>query len=319
MTAARPTPPMKRATNRVLSGARVPGPLEPWKLHDHVVVIGSGALPARCIRHLLDAGVRVDLVIEPELDQFSTLEHLARQRNLRYRSEPAVGITERITSLSGSRFILSANNNYLFPQAVTEARGTRIVNFHGGLLPGYAGRNTATWVVFNNETRHGATWHLVDLGVDTGPILARGEFPLAATATAGRLMTQAMAIGFELFRMHWRRFLDPAERGLAQERPNVLYRRHQLPNGGVLRLEWSFEATCRFLRAMDYGPVRVVPPPRIALEEQTFEVVRYCIVTCSAPNRGAPRLERRDGGQIALLFPEGAIELWVRAAPERME
>ncbi|HWO89918.1 MAG TPA: formyltransferase family protein [Gemmatimonadales bacterium] len=304
---------------QVLSGATVQAPVEPWKLYDHVVVIGTGALPARCAEHLLDAGVKVDLLIEPERDRFRSIEHLARRRQLRYFSGAAASITESLMALGGSCFILSANNNYVFPRQVCEVNAARILNFHGGLLPGYAGRNTATWVVFNNVAFHGATWHLVDAAVDSGPVLARAEFPVAATATAGQLMTRAIELGFDLFRTHWSRLLDPAERGRSQELPNVTYKSTDLPNGGELCRTWSFDVTCRFLRAMDYGPIGVVRPPRIVADGRVFEIARYRILPGSASAAESRPLGSRNARSMTLRFPDGTIQLAVRPAPGRTE
>lgn len=47
-----------------------------------------------------------------------------------------------------------------------------VINLHGGITPFYRGSNCAIWAYLNDDPEHvGFTWHLVDAGVDTGPIL----------------------------------------------------------------------------------------------------------------------------------------------------
>ncbi len=300
---------------------------QPRRCYDRVVVIGSGALPARCASHLLGAGVAVNLLIESEPDAFSTLRHLGVRRGVPCREASGAEIADTLLSFAGLNLVLSANNTYLFPPEVCESRRLRIVNFHGGLLPGYAGRNVATWVLFNRDPRHGATWHLVDPEIDAGPILAQAEFVVPPEATAGQLMSQAMALGLALFAAHWKRFLDPAEAGRPQERPGVLLRRSQLPNSGALRLDWDCDTASRFLRSMDYGPLRVVPAPRIVLGGRTFAIGHYRLQrlgsgwVAGGPDSGQarPELTWHDGSHVTLRFPDGHIELFLEPVSEQPE
>ena len=47
----------------------------------------------------------------------------------------------------------------------------KIINIHPSLLPKYPGLNTHKKVLENKEKEHGVTVHLVDEGLDSGPIL----------------------------------------------------------------------------------------------------------------------------------------------------
>ena len=50
----------------------------------------------------------------------------------------------------------------------------KIINMHLGLSPFYKGSGTNFWPIVNNEPQYcGATIHLLDEGIDTGPILCR--------------------------------------------------------------------------------------------------------------------------------------------------
>ena len=44
------------------------------------------------------------------------------------------------------------------------------LNFHNGLLPKYRGLNSSSFAILKKEKFHGATWHKLDKGIDTGKI-----------------------------------------------------------------------------------------------------------------------------------------------------
>lgn len=59
-----------------------------------------------------------------------------------------------------------------------------VINFHGGLLPEYAGLYSVNHVLLNNEDKSGGTIHWIDEGIDTGEIIKRCEFDISALDTA---------------------------------------------------------------------------------------------------------------------------------------
>lgn len=59
----------------------------------------------------------------------------------------------------------------------------RIVNVHPSLLPRFPGTRAVAEALAAGVARTGVTVHLVDEGVDTGPILAQEEVPITPTET----------------------------------------------------------------------------------------------------------------------------------------
>jgi methionyl-tRNA formyltransferase len=49
------------------------------------------------------------------------------------------------------------------------------INMHGALLPEYRGIHGGTWAIINGEKFHGFTIHIVDEGIDSGPVLFQGK------------------------------------------------------------------------------------------------------------------------------------------------
>lgn len=71
-----------------------------------------------------------------------------------------------------------------------EACACPVVNYHSGVNPAYRGINGGYFALANGEPEHfGVTLHLVDLGVDTGPVLATNRIPVAANDNMQTYMT----------------------------------------------------------------------------------------------------------------------------------
>ena len=71
-----------------------------------------------------------------------------------------------------------------------EACGCPVVNYHSGVNPAYRGINGGYFALANGEPEHfGVTLHLVDLGVDTGAILATNRIPVADNDNLQTYMT----------------------------------------------------------------------------------------------------------------------------------
>ena len=62
------------------------------------------------------------------------------------------------------------------------------INVHFGIAPQYRGENTLFWALYYGDfDKIGVTVHVIDDGVDSGPILARGYPDLEPTDTEGSL------------------------------------------------------------------------------------------------------------------------------------
>jgi phosphoribosylglycinamide formyltransferase 1 len=66
----------------------------------------------------------------------------------------------------------------LLGQPVLGAFANRIVNVHPSLLPAFPGVDAPAQAIRKGVTLSGCTVHLVDAGVDTGPILAQAAVPV---------------------------------------------------------------------------------------------------------------------------------------------
>ncbi|MBX9593112.1 MAG: hypothetical protein K2X46_02015 [Roseomonas sp.] len=74
--------------------------------------------------------------------------------------------------------VISARFSLIFPQRVIDAVPRGIINVHPGALPGYRGLFAPFWQILKREPVLGCTVHMVDRGIDTGPILGIARVPL---------------------------------------------------------------------------------------------------------------------------------------------
>lgn len=77
--------------------------------------------------------------------------------------------------------VISVRFSLIFPQRVIDAVPRGIINVHPGTLPSYRGLFAPFWQILHREPELGCTVHLVDRGIDTGPILGIARVPFDPT------------------------------------------------------------------------------------------------------------------------------------------
>ena len=82
-----------------------------------------------------------------------------------------------LQSVDAELVVLSGYMRILTPSFVGKWKG-RIINVHPSLLPDFPGAHAHRDVLSSGVTMTGCTVHLVDEGVDSGPIIAQREVPV---------------------------------------------------------------------------------------------------------------------------------------------
>jgi hypothetical protein len=112
-------------------------------------------------------------------DAAQSLADWARDRGIRVQgvrrleAAPMRGLAPDLAVLMGADIV---------PPPVLAVPPLGTINAHYGLLPAYRGMNVTEWSVLCGDPV-GVTIHLVDGGVDTGPMLLREEVPLTPGET----------------------------------------------------------------------------------------------------------------------------------------
>lgn len=148
-------------------------PLFPAK----ILAVGSDKA-AEGLSHAEEYGVPT-FVVEPELfdsrDQWSEV----LLRNVQYHNPDLV-------VLAGFMKVL--------PAGFVSALSPNLINMHPSLLPAFPGAHAVRDAIAAGASVTGATVHIVDAGVDTGPVLAQREVAVANGISESDLHEQIKTI-----------------------------------------------------------------------------------------------------------------------------
>lgn len=290
-------------------------------MENDILIIGTGKLPAECAKILNRQGFSFD-VIESKQEAFSTLRPTCDNLSIPYETiSDNLQLKQRLESISRPTTILSVNNDHIFAESLLSKHFLNVVNFHASLLPNYRGHGTVipSWVIFNDEKIHGATWHIVRPKVDSGPIICQTPIPVNANETAISLMMRVARCGIQLFAANTRKILCSKDTYLPEHRSvSHLYKLHDLPNNGVFDFGWNFDTADRFLRSMHSHPLNFVPEPRIQLCNQTFIIRSFKSIRSENTMETPSIVVERTNKHTRALFQTtgGTIELTMTQLPE---
>ena len=222
------------------------------------VVFAYHDVGVRCLRALLEAGVRVPLVVTHRDDPaegrwFDSVAALARSRGIETLEDPdAAEVQRRLQSLQPD-FIFSFYYRRMLPAEWLAAAKRGGYNMHGSLLPKYRGRSPVNWAVLHGERETGATLHEMTAKPDAGRIVDQERVPIGADDSAIEVMRRVTDAAEALLR----RSIAPLRAGTARLREQDLaagsYFGGRKPEDG--RIDWSKSA-----REI-HNLVRAVAPP----------------------------------------------------------
>ncbi|HKM39796.1 MAG TPA: phosphoribosylglycinamide formyltransferase [bacterium] len=87
----------------------------------------------------------------------------------------------------------------LIPPVLVQAFQHRILNIHPALLPSFKGLNAQRQALAHGVRISGCTVHLVDEGMDTGPIILQAAVPVLPTDTEDSLSARILAEEHRLY------------------------------------------------------------------------------------------------------------------------
>ena len=92
---------------------------------------------------------------------------------------------------------LCLSSHQIFGGELLAALG-RPTNYHSGLLPAYRGLRSTAWSHYQGESVTGFTYHVMEEGIDTGPILVQGAIPILPKATERELVREKTRLAINL-------------------------------------------------------------------------------------------------------------------------
>jgi phosphoribosylglycinamide formyltransferase 1 len=167
-----------------------------------VLLSGTGSLCAALLEATDDPGYPADVVAVVSDRDAPGLGH-ARRRGLptatcRLRDFPDRAAWDRALAdaIAAHRpdWVVSAGFMRIVGPAVLGRYEGRLVNTHPALLPAFPGAHAVRDALAAGVGVTGSTVHLVDAGVDTGPVLAQREVPVLPGDDEDRLHERIKAV-----------------------------------------------------------------------------------------------------------------------------
>ncbi|MDR1057744.1 MAG: amino acid adenylation domain-containing protein [Coxiellaceae bacterium] len=157
------------------------------------IIIGETNLCVQCVKHLIDNDWQIIFVVSDDKNVISWAKG------------------NSIATLPGSKldeikerkkfYLFSIINPYLIPRFFLENKNILLaLNYHDSPLPRYAGINSTTWAIINDEEKHGVTLHQIKPGIDDGDIAAQAIINIDRDETAMSLNLKCSERLVDLFK-----------------------------------------------------------------------------------------------------------------------
>lgn len=184
----------------------MPAPSSSARARVVVLLSGTGSLCAALLAATDDPAYPAEVVAVGADREAAGLEH-ARSRGIPtfvepLRAHPDRAGWDRALAADIAAFapdlVVSAGFMKIVGPAVLDAFGGRLINTHPALLPEFPGAHAVRDALAAGATVTGSTVHLVDAGVDTGPVLAQRAVPVLPGDDEARLHERIKDVEREL-------------------------------------------------------------------------------------------------------------------------
>lgn len=223
---------------------------------------GTPEFAATALRHLLAAGMRPDIVLtQPDrpagrgrklraspVKQTALSEGLVVEQPASLKDEDLV----RSLGLGDLDILIVAAYGLLLPQHVLDAPARGCLNIHASLLPRWRGAAPIVWAIAEGDAISGVCLMQMELGLDTGPVLAQRQTPIGARDTALTLHDRLAQLGGDLLVQHLPMILAGEAIAVAQDDALMTYARKLQREDG--RIDWQQPAHIVDRRIRAFNP-----------------------------------------------------------------
>ena len=157
----------------------------------HAVVFAYHDVGVNCLKALLAAGIKVDLVVTHQDDPnenvwFASVAKLCTDQNIPYITSHANELSDLAPKLKALApdYIFSFYYRFMIPAEILACAKIAALNMHGSLLPKYRGRAPVNWAILHGETETGATLHIMEAKPDAGDIVGQAVVKIDPNETA---------------------------------------------------------------------------------------------------------------------------------------
>lgn len=267
------------------------------------VVFAYHDVGVRCLRVLLEAGVRVPLVVTHRDDPtervwFASVAELAGAHGIDTLEDPETDELARRLSSVGPDFIFSFYYRRMLPPELLALARRGAFNMHGSLLPKYRGRAPVNWAILKGERETGATLHEMTAKPDAGRIVDQQAVPIGPDELAIEVFRRVTAAAEQVLGRSIGKLLSGNAQMVPQDLARGSYFGGRRPEDG--RIDWSRSAL------EIHNLVRAVAPPYPGAFSGRMKIHR----TALEPKRQAPAGRTGpycEGGQWFAACGDGSV------------
>ena len=173
-----------------------------------VIFMGTPEFACPTLQILIDRGEQVVAVVtqpdrpkgrgqkltSPPVKELALKHGIPVHQPLKVRDPDAI---ELLRELRPDVIVVVAFGQIL-PKALLEIPSQGCINVHASLLPRYRGAAPLNWCIINGESETGVTTMLMDVGLDTGPMLLKRSTPIDENEDIVSLHDRMSIMGAEL-------------------------------------------------------------------------------------------------------------------------
>lgn len=226
-----------------------------------LIFAGTPEFAAQALSAIISAGHQVALVLtQPDRPagrgmslQPSAVKKVALEHGIEVFQPLTLKDAEAQAKIAavGAEVMVVAAYGLILPQVVLDMPRFGCINIHGSLLPRWRGAAPIQRALLAGDTETGVCIMQMEAGLDTGPVLLRGVFPIEAGDTTATLHDRLAELGARLAVEALGRLPLPAK---AQPAEGVTYA-HKIEKAEAL-IDWSKPAgeLDRHIRAFNPFP-----------------------------------------------------------------
>ena len=163
----------------------------------HAVVFAYHDVGVNCLKALLHADIKIDLVVTHQDDPnenvwFGSVAKLCEDHQIPYITPNANQLLDLVPQIQklAPDYLFSFYYRHMIPAALLACAKIAALNMHGSLLPKYRGRAPVNWAILHGETETGATLHIMEVKPDAGDIIGQSAVSIEPNETATEVFSK---------------------------------------------------------------------------------------------------------------------------------
>lgn len=244
-----------------------------------VLVLGKNDIAVQCTKSILETDGFELVAVSPNTDDSGNDSW--QSSFLKYSNEKKIKIIqfEKISSDDSIQKLRDLNLDIIFSfqydqiitQRVIDSAKFGAINLHFAPLPKYRGVAPIAHALNNGESTFGVSLHFMDIGVDTGDIIAQSMFEISHLQNARELYDLCVMKSIELFAGHAAKIATLNFQRTPQDNSNASY----YANGSFnfkekeINLKRSSRELVNWAKAMIFFPFQY---PTITIDNQEYDI-----------------------------------------------